>query len=248
MMTHSVNPQRPVRPAEAVLRRTARLADLSPAEIALIGALPERTDHHAANHELIREGEPMGRPRFLVSGWACRQRVLPDGRRQIFGFLLPGDGLGFCGPHAPPALCGMAAVTAVETVDAGVIRDAARDGDHPGLGHALAVAASLDEAHLLDHAVRLGRQTAYERMAHLLLELHQRLASVELATAWRFPLPLTQETLADALGLSIVHVNRTLQQMRRERLIEVRSGFATLLAPELLAACADFRPLALGAA
>ena len=247
-MVSSFTPRRLVRPAEPVLRRLSRLALLSESEISIVSHLPDRTDRYGAGHELIREGEPVGRPQYLVSGWACRQRVLPDGRRQIFGFILPGDGIGFCGPHAPPALTSVVAITNVETVDATTIRDAARSGDHPNLTRALATAASLDEARLLDHAVRLGRQTAYERLAHLLLELHQRLSSIDMAVGWRFPLPLTQETLADALGLSIVHVNRTLQQLRRERLIEVRSGAATILAPELLAACSDFKPLHLSVA
>ncbi len=100
---------------------------------------------------------------------------------------------------------------------------------------------TLDEASLLDHIVRLGRQTAYERMAHLLLELRWRLAEVGLGDERKFPLPLTQEVLADALGLSIVHVNRTLQQLRREGLLEMRAGFVELLKPDVLIATSDFR-------
>jgi CRP-like cAMP-binding protein len=91
--------------------------------------------------------------------------------------------------------------------------------------------------------MRLGRQTALERTAHLFLELRQRLAAVGLADGARFPLPLTQEVLADTLGLSIVHMNRTLQQLRREGLVEVKSGWARLLDPAALAArCAFAAP------
>ena len=79
-------------------------------------------------------------------------------------------------------------------------------------------------------------------MLHLLLELHHRLRTVGLAEAGRFEMPLTQEVLADALGLSIVHVNRTLQQIRREGLVEIKGGGVALLEPKLMAAVADWQP------
>ena len=75
-----------------------------------------------------------------------------------------------------------------------------------------------------DQITRLGRRTAYERFGNLLLELYHRLHVVGLARDGRFALPLTQEMLADALGLSVVHVNRTVQQMRRDGLLELRAG------------------------
>ncbi|MNR30865.1 Nitrogen fixation regulation protein FixK [compost metagenome] len=77
--------------------------------------------------------------------------------------------------------------------------------------------------------VRLGRQSAHERTAHFLLEWRQRCRIAGLAEGERFPMPLTQEVLSDALGLSIVHLNRTLQHMKREGLIEVKRGWIALL-------------------
>jgi CRP-like cAMP-binding protein len=77
-----------------VVRRLRLLSALSDAELELLRSLGDRRHRHAAGEELVTEGDPTDRPRFIVSGWACRQRVLPDGRRQIFNFLLPGDGLG----------------------------------------------------------------------------------------------------------------------------------------------------------
>ena len=87
--------------------------------------------------------------------------------------------------------------------------------------------------------MRLGRQTAYERMAHLLLELHGRLAEIGEARGESFHLPIKQEVLADALGLSLVHVNRTLQQMRRDGLIDMRGAQLTLLNRAVLEAASD---------
>ena len=166
--------------------------------------------------------------------------MLPDGRRQIFSFLLPGDGFGLS-RRPGPELSTVAALTALETVDAEPMLDAIHAGKAPGLARALSGIEPLEQTQLFDHMVRLGRQTAYERVAHFLLELQRRLEVVGLGDNQRFPLPLTQEILADALGLSIVHVNRTLQQLRRERLIELRSGVAILLERELLASIADYR-------
>ena len=87
---------------------------------------------------------------------------------------------------------------------------------------------ALDEAYLLHQIIRIGRQTAYERLVHVILELHSRSQAAGLCDETSFELPLTQEILADSLGLSIVHVNRTLQSLRREQLIEQRSSFITI--------------------
>src|SRR5262249_34394101 len=145
-------------------------------------------------------------PRFVLSGWAACQRVLPDGRRQIFRFILPGDVFGL--DAGATAAWSVVALTSMELVQAEAAGAAAQSGEAPGIARALARARSIDDQMLLDHMVRLGQQTAYERVAHFLLELQRRLRIAGLGDAQRFPLPLTQEVLADALGLSIVHVNR----------------------------------------
>jgi CRP-like cAMP-binding protein len=128
----------------------------------------------------------------------------------------------------------------METVDAEPILCLLRSDQAPGLLRAFLAATRLENMRLLDHVVRLGRQTAYERVAHFLLEMQDRLAAVGMGDRQRFPLPLTQELLADALGLSIVHVNRTLQQLRRDNLIEWRAGVVVLLQRELLVQIADY--------
>lgn len=240
-MTGRLKPRLTPQPLDAVVRRLRTLCALSEAEQDLLRSLSERRERHTPGEELVAEGRTALRPRFVVSGWACRQRVLPDGRRQIFGFLLPGDGFGLSRRGAGPELSTIVALTALEAVDAELVLESAQCGRAPGLAAALAALQAMEQSLLLDHVVRLGRQTAYERVAHFLLELQRRLEVAGLGDNQRFPLPLTQEILADALGLSIVHVNRTLQQLRRERLIELRSGVAILLQPDLLASIADYR-------
>lgn len=225
------------RSLDPILRRLRSLASLSEGEVELVRSLGERRERHGPGEQLVAEGA-VARPRFVVSGWACRQRLMPDGRRQIFSLLLPGDSFGF---GSRPALCGVAALTAIDIMDAGALQEAIRRGSVPGLARALSAAETQEDALLLDHAVRLGRMTAFERVAHFLLELQQRLEIAGLGDHQRFPLPLTQEILADALGLSIVHVNRTLQQLRRAALLELRSGVAILLEPEAMARVCDYR-------
>lgn len=231
-------------PLEAVVRRLRTYSALSDAELELMRGFVDRRERHLPGDQLLSEGASRRRPRFILSGWACRQRTLPDGRRQIFSFLLPGDCIA-CAPRTLPEASAVVALTAMETVDAQPVLDAVEAGQAPGLGYAFGAVEAAEHKLLLDHMVRLGRQTAYERVAHFLLELQRRLEIAGLGDDQRFPLPLTQEMMSDALGLSIVHVNRTLQQLRRDQLIELRSGVAILLEPDRLAEIADFPRLQL---
>lgn len=226
--------------SETVLARLKRFAPLCTSDEALLRGLNDwRRD--PVNVELVREMATTP-PRFLVSGWAARVRWLMDGRRQIIGFVVPGDGLGLCRRPQPMAMCAVVALTPVQTLDAmPVMRAIAGRPDTDPLSLAINIAAAMDEAWLMDQVVRLGRLTAHERISHLILELHFRLSAIGQATATHFSFPLTQEQLADASGLSIVHVNRTLQQLRREKLIELSHGRMTLLEPQALADIADFR-------
>ncbi len=227
-----------------LLHRLSRFASLSPEEVALVGSLATRSEDFAAGTELVAEGQLLDAPRLLLSGWACRFRMLPDGRRQIFEFILPGDTYGLSLRSQAIALTTAIALTPVVIADAGPLLDAIvnKPEKFPGLTAACHGAANLEEAYLLNQLMRVGRQTAFERTTHLILELHERLSVVGLADESTVPVPLTQEIMADALGLSVVHLNRTLQQLRREQLIEFKNGRVKLLQPERLAEIANFRP------
>jgi CRP-like cAMP-binding protein len=170
---------------------------------------------------------------IVVSGWACDLRILPDGRRQIFSFLLPGDAIEARGARSVGSR-GVVALTRLEVVDSG--RQLAADPDErEALLKALSEAALRKEERLYDHVVRMGRLTAKERVMHLLLELREPLERVGLVDGCTFKIPLTQEIFADALGLSVVHINRTLKELRKEGLVQVKLGAATLQNPQKLA-------------
>jgi len=184
------------------------------------------------------------KPRFIVQGWAASVQWLADGRRQIFAFLLPGDAVGVSLRPAANLRATIVALTPLQSVDASPVMGAIRTPDErwSGLRTAVNRRERLEEERLRSQILRLGRQTAYERMCHLFLELRERLAAVGLARGGglQFPMPLTQEVLADATGLSIVHVNRTLKEMRRDRLIDLHGGELRLLQAEAMETISDY--------
>lgn len=171
--------------------------------------------------------------KLVVAGWAAETRVLADSRRQICALHLPGD---VVTPRlsAPHGLYGVAALTKLECLDLTPALDAAERPEKASVRRALTAALTINEARRYEHIVRLGQHTAPERLIHLLFELRERLAPFGGGSPDSFRLPLTQEDLADALGLSVVHINRTLRQLRAARMLEIRFGTVTLLQPRQL--------------
>lgn len=203
---------------------------------------------YRANVRLISEGEPLDRPRLIRSGWACRVRFLRDGRRQILNYYLPGDLMGFSTDPEPVALAGYASLTRLMTMELGTLRSLVieRPAEFLELTAACRKMRVLEEYDLLSQIMRIGRQKAYERVAHLLLEFHSRLRRTGLADGDTFQLPLTQEALADGLGLSAVHVNRTFKLLKRKGYVRVERTAVTLLEPEALAEISGYRELGQG--
>jgi CRP-like cAMP-binding protein len=241
-----------LRDPNPVMVRMRSLAHLSAAEIDVLHGLPLIARQHPAQTELCTERR-VQIPKVLLSGWCCQQRLLGDGRRQIIRFLTPGDIIGSIIHPSVPANCAVIALTPIVVADARSLLRALEGSPSPlpGLAKAIWQMYHAEELTLHDQVVRLGRQTAYERVLHLILELHSRLDAIGLVHGDSFDFPLTQEVLADALGLSLVHVNRTLQQIRRDRVVELRGGRVTLLQPDSIKATADWdetrpqaRPLA----
>ena len=228
----------------AAVQRLSGLAELSLEELQILNNLSRHTRSYLPREELWNEGKA-STPRIILSGWACRQRTLGDGRRQIVSFMLPGDPCHALERPTIPGSCTVMALTAVVVADAKTLEAAVNvtPNLYPGLTQAVRLLAIHDSLSLQDHVVRLGRQTAYERMVHLLLELRGRLDTVNMVTNNVFPMPLTQEVLADALGLSIVHVNRTLQQIRRDGILEIKGGSVTILDLAAMLELSDFIPI-----
>ncbi|WEK47805.1 MAG: Crp/Fnr family transcriptional regulator [Candidatus Andeanibacterium colombiense] len=213
----------------AALRRFQAISPLDDASIEALRKAIDGATPTAVRRELMSEGQEIFGKRILVSGWAARVRLLADGRRQLISFLVPGDLFGNCGHSRPLAVSTVLALTAVAAADV------PEGGNSQSLREAYEVSRAIEEAHLLAQITRLGRLSALERIADLLLELCERLTLAGLAQNGRFLLPLTQEVVADALGLTSVHLSRTLQTARRNGDFEWRDGQVHLPDPERLA-------------
>lgn len=228
--------------SNALLARLETVADLRDDDKALLTALCRDTRIIPAKRHIIREGDRPEQVHLIVEGWAARYKELGDGSRQIVAFLIPGD---FCDLHV--AVLGHMdhAIVAITQCRVAFIQSAEIDeltSNHNGLTKALWWGTLVDEAVLRSWVVNNGRRDAYHRLAHLICELHLRLELVGLVSDDRFDLPLTQEDLADATGLTPVHTNRTLQRLRREGLITLGSGALTVVDVNALREAAGFDP------
>lgn len=190
--------------------------------------------------DLIREGDASGPVLAILDGWACRYKLVPGGGRQITAFLLPGD---VCDTH----------VGVIDTIDyslctltAARVAFVPRDGlDHylgrrPEIAHAFWKMQLVDESILRSWIVNMGRRTAIERIAHLMCELHVRARVIATDGQNHCPMPLTQIVLADALGLTPVHVNRVLRILKATGIMTVGAGTLTIAEFAELAAIAGF--------
>lgn len=217
----------------AALRRLEALTPLSPQAREVLVQATIRSRGLPMHRDLVREGRPVGGTLLILSGWGARVRELADGRRQILNLLLPGDLVGQGGLARPLASSTVASLSELRYCIAPKANGLA------DLETCYAVSQALDEAHLLAQITRLGRLNAQERLLDLFLELRQRLRLCQLVMvdgrSETFPFLLTQEMLADTTGLTPVHINRTLQQLRRRGDITLQAGQLTLIDPNAMA-------------
>jgi len=201
-----------------------------------------QTRLHRPREDLVREGESALHISLLLSGFAYGCRALPDGRRQIVTYLIPGD---LCDPRL---LILPAATHTISTLTAANVLVFSRDTllglieRHPRIGRALCWLTLQEERIAREWLANIGQRTALERLAHLLCEIFTRMQSVGLADGGRCELPLTQVELADTLALSTVHVNRTLQELRRQGLVSLSSGMLEIHDFGALRSIAMFTP------
>jgi CRP-like cAMP-binding protein len=179
---------------------------------------------------------------LLLEGFACDYMLLPDGRRQIMNLHVPGD---FCDLDLLLLSASDRSVGALTRVTVALIPhhkllDLAER--YPRILLALWRDTLIDAAISRECIANIGRRNAYVRIAHLLCELYLRLNSVGLVHDGSFDLPLTQTDLADATGLSVVHVNRTIQRMRADWLISWAGKLVTVHDQKKLEETAEFRP------
>lgn len=194
------------------------------------------------DEDVVREGDTADNSCLILEGWAIRAKSLADGRRQITAFHIPGDFVDLHSfllkpmDHTVTALgpCKMALVPHSQ------LRKISEE--HPHLTRMLWLSTLIDAAIHREWLVAIGRLSAAAALAHLLCELYLRLEAVGRAIDYRFDFPATQVVLADALGLSTVHVNRIVQELRRDGLVAWRGQTVTLKSWDGLVNLAEFDP------
>ncbi|MBC7163559.1 MAG: Crp/Fnr family transcriptional regulator [Roseovarius sp.] len=211
-------------PLSALTRKLSTFVALSDIDLATLARFDRRRRSFRSGHEMIHEGQANASAFVLSKGWACSYKLLPGGERQIVDIQIPGDFLGLRSILFRTSDHSIEAVTHVEASEVLASDIVEAFSDAPRLATAVLWAASRDEAMVVEHLVNLGRRTAEERIAHFLLELGARLRLVGIGDMTGFDCPLTQYHLADALGLSAVHVNRVLRHLREEGLVTFRKG------------------------
>lgn len=225
---------------DALLSRLKHYAEITDGEMLTLSGLPTTVLHRAAGQTLVTIGEALQNVFVIEDGWAMRHRMLSDGRRQILNFMLPGDCFDLQAVVRAKADHSVTTITPVRlrAVSAGQFLAALRAD--AGLASAFWWTAVQEESILREQIVRIGRRSARERVAHLILELHRRLMRAGVADQHSVVLPLTREVMADALGLSPVHVSRTLSALRARKLITTDGRTIGLLDPIGLARLAQF--------
>nr|WP_306264865.1 Crp/Fnr family transcriptional regulator [Pararhizobium sp. IMCC3301] len=221
-------------------RKLGSYVVLSDNDLDVLAQLHKRRRIFVPGVDMIHEGQKNQPAYILANGWAISFKILRDGTRQIVDIQVPGDFLGLRSLLFRTSDHNIEPITRVEAsvVQAGDLFDAFTRT--PRLATAVLWAASRDEAMVVEHLVGLGRRDAAERTAHFLLELGARLKLVGLAKLDGYDCPLSQHVLSDALGLSAVHINRVLRQLREEGMLTFRNGHVSFDDFDRLVAFADF--------
>jgi len=224
------------------LRSLQQFGPLSEAEQQALQVIPSRLHEVAARQDIVPEGGQPADVSLIIEGFACRYKLLGDGRRQILAFLIPGDICDLQALLLRRMDHGVAALNRnrIATIPHERLLDIIKR--HPGVGLAMWRETMREAATCRQWLANMGRSQAYARIAHLLCEVWFRLQAIGLTHGDAYELPMTQTDIGDAMGLSVVHVNRTLQQLRADGLISFRSNVVMVLDWRRLQAAAEFDP------
>jgi CRP-like cAMP-binding protein len=227
-------------PLNSLLQKLLLWIPLDPRDQAAVLALPHSITSFRAHHFIVREDESPTYCCLLLSGYAFRHKVAGNGGRQIFSIHMKGDVVDLHNTILRRADHNVEAMTAIEValIPAQAVRELA--ASNPMVGQALWYETLVDAAIFREWTLNVGRRDAGARTAHLLCEFAIRLKVAGLGEQSDYELPMSQEQLADALALSVVHVNRTLMALAAEGLIERTKRAVRILDFAQLARRGDF--------
>lgn len=181
---------------------------------------------------ILSEGSHSAHLFTLLQGWAFRYKTLEDGRRQILNYLLPGDLVGLQGSVIGEMQHSIEALSAVRLCVFQRDQLPALFRDHPGLAFDVTWLASREERMLDENLLSIGRRSALERAAYLIAFLHQRATAVQIDKSAGLIIPISQQHVADTLGLSIVHTNKTLKKLSDRKLIRWHDRSCEVVSPD----------------
>jgi CRP-like cAMP-binding protein len=227
---------------QSFIRKLARFAPLTPTETRLLQNAVVGQREVTARHDILSEGSSPTEISLIVKGYACRYLLLSDGRRQITAFLIPGDFCNLRALHTDRMDFGVAAIDCCRVARVPRQKLCELIEKHPHIALALWRDTIIDAAIYHQWLTNIGRRSAYARIAHLLCEVCWRFQAAGLLRQHSCELPVTQTDLADAMGLSTVHVNRMLQKLRADGLIRFQSRSLCVLDWPRLQAAGEFEP------
>ncbi|GJD93635.1 Crp/Fnr family transcriptional regulator [Methylobacterium iners] len=229
--THALSP---------LLRKLESIATLTDEERHAVESLPVKTRMLAPRQDIVRDGDHTSQCCLILDGWACRYKLTGKGQRQIFSFHIGGDIPDLQSLLIPVMDHSLATLTSttVALIPHADMRELTLR--FPNIAAALWRDTLVDGAIFRAWIMCMGQRSAFDHIAHLFCELYLKQEAVGLASEHRCPLPFTQLDLADATGLSNVHVNRVLQEMRRNGLITLRSQTLVVEAWERLVQTSEF--------
>jgi CRP-like cAMP-binding protein len=226
----------------SLIRKLESIFDLSDDERQALEDLPMRVMAIRADQDIVREGDHPSRCGLLLSGFACTYKVTAQGKRQIVSFNLPGDISDLQSLHLKVL---DSSISTMSPCSIGFItHEALRDicERYPRIAAALWRSTLVDAAVFREWVVNVGRREGTSRVAHVLCELLVRLRAVGLVKDDACDLPITQAEFADAIGVTPVHVNRVLQQLRAEHLIELKGDRLKIFDWDRLKEVGEFDP------
>ena len=223
-----------------LLRRWERRSPISDQDRRALQALPSSGKSFGKDAYLVQEGARQTECALLLNGFAYRQKLVRDGARQIISIHIPGEFVDLQNCMLGMADHNVQSLNRSEVILIPAAALRALGESHPAIGKAMWLDTLIDSSIFREWVVNVGRRDARTRIAHLLCELALRLEASGAGAEDTYHLPLTQDQLADATGLTPVHTNRTLQSLRRDGLISLSSGALRVLDWKRLREVGDF--------
>jgi CRP-like cAMP-binding protein len=225
---------------ECELRRCGAFKPIGEVELAFINEMKRDHLHLPAGAEIIAAGQDQAELYTLYAGWAFRYKTLPDGRRQILNIHLPGDLVGLQGAMFEAAAYNVEALTEVQLCLLPRRKIWSLFQNMPELSFDVTWLGAHEESHVDEHLTSVGRRSATERIAALIIMLYKRLNVLGAVINGAMPFPLTQQHIADMLGLSLVHTNKSLAKLRRVGMFTQINGSLLVTNPKALEQLAQY--------